>query len=643
MHRVDIVVPRSLSGAALRAVHRAGLVHLTPYAPPAGVGPAVFGHDPTVAQADRFDAAREHLAELDELLGSATPDPAGVAEVWDRSDDEMLSRVAALEPARQRAAALTAERLRATGEIARLDGYQRIIEGLSEVVGQLPAVRGYSSTGIVVAARYRSVVELLRDELESLTEGRCEVVAADLGGDRVAAILLYPTRLADEVRTLLGGRDLEEVTLPDELAGVPFGELEPRLAAERARLAGLRTDADRALADLRTSVGPTIACLRTVVADRVAEIRALDDAAASDHLVVLSGWLPARSVAALRDVLEREVGPAVAVLERGTEDRRDEAPVAMEHGRFVRAFAPIASFVSLPRYGTLDPTPLLALTLPAFVGLMVGDIGYGLVLLGLLVLVRRRWRGAAWMTVVWPVGLAAAASTIAFGFLFGELFGDAGHTILGLEPLWIDRAEAVELLLVLALAIGLGQVGLGLILGVVNAALLHRGREVASRVALVVSVTAILALLAVAARLVPAEIVPLAALALVVSLIVLGATVGLAGPIEVVGVLGNILSYARLMAIGLASVMLALVANRLGGLVENAVLGVVVAGAVHALNIGLGFFDASIQGLRLHYIEFFGRFVEPGGIRYEPFVSALGAGAGPAARSATLEGGPGHG
>jgi V/A-type H+-transporting ATPase subunit I len=250
------------------------------------------------------------------------------------------------------------------------------------------------------------------------------------------------------------------------------------------------------------------------------------------------------------------------------------------------------------------------------------------VLLGLLLLVRRRWRGAAWLEVVWPVGLAAAMSTIVFGFLFGELFGDAGHTLLGLEPLWIDRAEAVELLLVLALAIGLGQVGLGLVLGVVNAALLHRGREVAARIALGVSIVAILALLAVAVRILPAGVLPIAALALLVALIVLVVTLGLAGPIEVVGVLGNILSYARLMAIGLASVMLALVANRLGGLLENAILGVIVAGALHALNIGLGFFDASIQGLRLHYIEFFGRFVEPGGVRYEPFVSALGDAAG---------------
>ena len=77
------------------------------------------------------------------------------------------------------------------------------------------------------------------------------------------------------------------------------------------------------------------------------------------------------------------------------------------------------------------------------------------------------------------------------------------------------------------------------------------------------------------------------------------------------------------MAIGLASVMLALGANELGDLAGNLLVGGTVALLLHTLNIGLGFFDASIQGLRLHYVEFFTKFVEPGGVRFSPFTSAL--------------------
>jgi V/A-type H+-transporting ATPase subunit I len=295
----------------------------------------------------------------------------------------------------------------------------------------------------------------------------------------------------------------------------------------------------------------------------------------------------------------------------------------LENRGVVRAFEPLASFVSLPRYGTLDPTPAVALAFPVFVGLMVGDAAYGLVLLAVLVLARRRWGSSPAMAILWPVGVLAAVSTIFFGILFGEWLGTTGHLLLGIEPLWFDRAEGPLPLLVLALSIGFGQIVLGLILGIANATALRERREAIGRTALLASLVAIAVALAYAAGYLPAAVGQAAIAVLIVAILVLAATLGLAGPLEVMGVVGNVLSYARLMAIGLASVMLALVANRLGGLFENVLIGIAIAALFHALNFTLGYFDASVQGLRLQYVEFFSKFVEPGGVRYEPFVSVL--------------------
>jgi V/A-type H+/Na+-transporting ATPase subunit I len=82
---------------------------------------------------------------------------------------------------------------------------------------------------------------------------------------------------------------------------------------------------------------------------------------------------------------------------------------------------------------------------------------------------------------------------------------------------------------------------------------------------------------------------------------------------------GNILSYARLMAIGMASVILAMVANRLGGAFEFAIIGIIVAILLHALNILLAMFSPSIHAMRLHIVEFFSKFYEGGGMAYKPF------------------------
>lgn len=653
MRRIDVVAPRSRAAEAVRAVHRAGVVHLVPFAPPAGVGPTTFGGSLDETPATTFDRAIQAIHELEAELGirAGPADEGGgeaagrtrpraaaaLPELWALDDDDLLARVDRLRTVRADVDRLTEERLRLGGEIARTESYRGLVGGLQAVLGHLPSVRGYATTGLVVGARYRTVLGAIGAELERLTGGRCEVVSADIGSDRVGAVLIYPQSKAAEVRGLLGGRDIEEVTLPDELVGVPFDELGPRLAAAHDRLLAERDDRDSELEALRSRHGGELEALRLVLIDRIAERRALAAAGASDHLVVLSGWLPEREVDSLRSVLARELGAAAALIVRPPgEPAGPDAPVALENLPVLRAFEPLASFTVVPRYGSLDPTPLLAVALPAFIGLMVGDVGYGLVLVALLALLRWRLPRSRLVRRLWPIGLVAAVSTIGFGILFGEWFGDAGSSLFGMRPLWMDRLEAIDELLILAIAIGIGQVGLGLVLGVVNAGLLRHRRELAGRATLLVCVAAILVAIASLIRFVPEQVGPVAIATAVVAAILLVLAVGLTGPIEVVGVLGNVLSYSRLMAIGVASVMLGLIANRLGGLMEGAIAGVLVAGMVHALNFALGFFDASVQGIRLQYVEFFSKFVEPGGVRYAPFVSVLG---GPAGQPGRLPGG----
>jgi V/A-type H+-transporting ATPase subunit I len=91
------------------------------------------------------------------------------------------------------------------------------------------------------------------------------------------------------------------------------------------------------------------------------------------------------------------------------------------------------------------------------------------------------------------------------------------------------------------------------------------------------------------------------------------------GPLELVSLVGNILSYLRIAAIGLASVYLAMVANALAGFVGNILVGLIVAVLFHALNIALGAFSPTIQSLRLHYVEFFSKFYQSGGEPFRPF------------------------
>lgn len=93
---------------------------------------------------------------------------------------------------------------------------------------------------------------------------------------------------------------------------------------------------------------------------------------------------------------------------------------------------------------------------------------------------------------------------------------------------------------------------------------------------------------------------------------------GIVAPVELLTTIGHVLSYARIMALGTASVMLAVVANRMAGALGSVVVGVLFALLFHLVNFGLGLFTPTIHALRLHYVEFFGTFYSPGGVRYQP-------------------------
>jgi V/A-type H+/Na+-transporting ATPase subunit I len=156
------------------------------------------------------------------------------------------------------------------------------------------------------------------------------------------------------------------------------------------------------------------------------------------------------------------------------------------------------------------------------------------------------------------------------------------------------------------------------VLGVVNAFHGHRKQALGRGISALMIVLIVVALLA-ALRLLPSALLTPAVVALLVAFPILIIAEGIVAPVELLATMGKILSYARIMALGTASVMLAVVANRLAGAMGSVVVGAIFALLFHLVNFALGLFSPTIHALRLHYVEFFGRFYSPGGVRYRPF------------------------
>jgi len=175
----------------------------------------------------------------------------------------------------------------------------------------------------------------------------------------------------------------------------------------------------------------------------------------------------------------------------------------------------------------------------------------------------------------------------------------------------------------MSLAVGVVHILLGLLLGLWEGFrernrnhLLERGGRLLGLLALLILVAALVDVL-------PEGFMTPALALLLVGTVLLSASQGkigiVIGPIEMIGLLGNVLSYLRIAAIGLSSVYLALVAGEIAGVVGSVVVGVIFALLLHVLNLVLGAFSPTIQSLRLHYVEFFRNFYEGGGRTYEPF------------------------
>jgi V/A-type H+-transporting ATPase subunit I len=139
-----------------------------------------------------------------------------------------------------------------------------------------------------------------------------------------------------------------------------------------------------------------------------------------------------------------------------------------------------------------------------------------------------------------------------------------------------------------------------------------------------------LALLA-AFQVLPSRLFTPAAIAVLIAFPVLIALEGIIAVIELMSAFGHILSYARIMALGTASLMLAIIANRMVGALGSALVGVAFALLFHLVNFAIGLFSPTIHALRLHYVEFFGEFYSPGGATYRPLAHWRRASHNPAA------------
>jgi V/A-type H+-transporting ATPase subunit I len=463
---------------------------------------------------------------------------------------------------------------------------------------------------------------LLRGEVRRITGGACEIAARPMDERTTGVLVVVPRTHGRALAALLFERGVDEVRLPPAYAGKTLVEVLLLLAERERRLPGELEALDAARAARAVALLPSLAAAQAEARSARERLAARSRCGETRFAFVVSGYMPEERVPALHAAVEEELAGRATLLAYPPERSEwSSVPVVLRNPPWIRPFERLLALVPLPRYGSVDPTPWLALFFPLFFGLVLGDVVFGVLGVAAALVVRwRRWGGRVGRELA-VVALACSASAALFGVLFGEALGELGEMV-GLHPVLLDRRRAFMTLLQLVLGVGVLHVGTGMALGVAASLRAGRRREAAARAAKLVLVGCAAACAAAVTGLLPhAAMRP----TLLGALVCLAAAILAEGPLAALDLvlgLGNVLSYARLMALGLASVMLAEVANLVASTLEPAGAGVALAVLLHAVNFSLGLISPTVAALRLHYVEFFEKFYDEGGAPYRPFALA---------------------
>jgi len=347
----------------------------------------------------------------------------------------------------------------------------------------------------------------------------------------------------------------------------------------------------------------------------------------TDKVFLLEGWLPADRCAALEKALE----PFTCAIEtrEPTEEEYPQVPVQLKNNKLTRPLNMVTEMYSLPAYGTLDPNPLMAPFFILFYGIMMADMGYGLLMMIASVIISKKYRPKGTSGELFSLLGLCGISTFIMGALTGGFFGDfltqlvaivSPGTVFALPKLF-DPLDDLTMILIGSMALGMVQIVTGMAISLIEKCKRKKFLD-----AFFEEITWWIVFIGIA----------LLALGKGAAVLYVGCALVLLGPIvqgkgwgkltgvfgslynHVTGYFGDILSYTRLMALMLAGSVIAQVFNMLAAMPGNVIAFIIISMLGNAMNFGLNLLGCYVHDLRLQCLEFFNKFYVDGGKPFRP-------------------------
>lgn len=369
---------------------------------------------------------------------------------------------------------------------------------------------------------------------------------------------------------------------------------------------------------------------------RLERYQALSQFVQTEYLFVLQGWVGENDCETFIQALKASVPYEeiyVSLEDPSPEEIQEEVPTKLNNHPLIRPFEMLIEMYSLPKYDEVDPTPWMFPFFLVFFGMMVADIGYGVLMLVATTIALHTQVFKASTERFLRFFQVVSIPTILWGFIYNSCFGES----LPYKPLLSTQEDVIQILL-LTVSFGFIQIMVGLALaGYQNI----KRKDYLGAITNGFAWQAILVGLAIYAAGTFLNLGTLVGqLGIVIALIgvasiifiptfqskskVLGFVGGLYQLYGISSYIGDLVSYTRLMALGISGGAIAAAFNLIVGFmppVFRFTIGLVLLIALHALNIFLSLLGAYVHGARLQYVEFFGKFYEGGGKVFQPLKS----------------------
>lgn len=580
------------------------------------------------ALASELSAVRQaidFLAKYDKRKYSMfSPPPEGNTEEFDNGLDLTVS--AAVRAAVEAQASLSA----AKAQAAELTAEIHATEPWKEWKFSLPEERTKNTVTVCGSFPPGTLISPVKEKLNDCGAYLQLQNPDEDEGARLVSVTALLLR-EEEMKKILSAAGFVKCTVSLD---VKETSAEKRLFKLKSELSQKKAETERCVgtAEKLSEKLPEIKVYHDVLLTRQRAAEAKGQGARTDKTVIFSGWIPASAVKRAEKALV--ACDAAYCFEDPAEG--EDVPVALINNSFAKNFEGVLSMYSLPAYGTFDPTMVMSLFYAVIFGLMFADVGYGLILLAGCLLGLKLLHPKEGLRRMLTMFAICSVSCIAGGVLFGGYFGDLPSALMkgfgGVETtkspaLLFDMIEEPMSFLVVALIVGAVHLICGMVIKFI---ILCRAGHPLDAVFDVGSWLILFAGIGVFFISQTPGLILCCAGALMLILtqgrheknIFMKIGKGVLSLYDIVSYASDLLSYSRILALGLASAVIASVVNLLGTMGGPTVTGIIMFVFIfvigHTINFLVNILGTYVHTSRLQYIEFFGKFFETGGKEFSP-------------------------